>query len=181
MSSYSHNGAMRQFMNCRVLILVLFLGLPLLVAPYVSAAEVPKRVLIFTSEHQHIPAVEILNQAIFNTMGSRLPTQVQFFYEAQDNFRIPNEKYEAELVGLMRRKYEGEHIDLIFVYAPPAIRFLVKHRDELFTNTPIVFMSVDPERLADLELDQNVTGVGTKLELKPTLDVALALQPETKE
>lgn len=164
----------------KTLFLFLLLG-PLVVhASSVSAQEVSKKVLIFSTEDQFVPAVTILNRAIRTTMEQRSPDHIQFFYEAQDSFRIPSERYETELVELLRRKYEGQNIDLIYVFAPPALRFLVKHQDELFRNIPIVYMVLDQARLNDLNLGPHVTGVSSKMEFKPTLDIALALQPETQ-
>jgi PAS domain S-box-containing protein len=162
-----------------VLLLVLLSALPLLLPP-VCAAEAPKKVLIFSSEDQFIPAITLVNQAIRTTMKNGSASQVQFFYEAQDSFRIATEKYEGELVGLLRRKYDGENIDLIYVFGPPALRFLLKHQGELFSGTPMVFVVTDQRRVMDLSLGKNVTGVSGKIELKPTLDVALTLQPQTQ-
>lgn len=113
-------------------------------------------------------------------MKNGSPTHLQFFYEAQDSFRISTEKYEGGLVELLRQKYEGEHIDLIYALGPPALRFLLKHQDKLFANTPIIFLLTDQRRVSDLTMGANVTGVSGKIELKPTLDVALRLQPRTQ-
>ena len=164
----------------RVLLLVLLSASPLFLLPTVCAAEVPKKVLIFSSDDQFIPAITLVNQAIRTTMKNGSPSQVQFFYEAQDSFRIATEKYEGELVGLLRRKYDGENIDLIYVLGPPALRFLLKHQGELFSDTAMVFVVPDQRRVMNLSLGSNVTGVSGKIELKPTLDVALALQPQTQ-
>src|SRR6185503_3088909 len=68
----------------------------------------------------------------------------------------------------------------IFAVAPPALRFLVNHKDRLFTHTPIVFLMTDKSRLAGINLGSNITGVSGKVEVAPTLDLALALHPQTK-
>ena len=36
--------------------------------------------------------------------------RVEFFYEFQENFRIPTSKYENEMVTFLKRKYEGENL-----------------------------------------------------------------------
>jgi PAS domain S-box-containing protein len=164
----------------KALLFVLLLALPLLSPAVASGQPSPKRVLIFSSDDQFLPAITLLNQSIRSTMKNGLPVPVQFFYEAQDGFRIPNDKYEEELVRLLQRKYDGEHIDLIYVFGPPALRFLLKHKGELFSDTPVVFIVTDQNRVADLNLGSHVTGVSGKIELSPTLDIALALQPQTQ-
>ena len=84
------------------------------------------------------------------------------------------------MVSLLQRKYEGVHLDLIFAIGPPALRFLLKHQGNLFSDTPIVFLVTDQSRLAEVSLGSNTTGVATKVELAPTLEIALALHPQTQ-
>jgi hypothetical protein len=164
----------------KLLLLVLVAALPLLFPPVASATEASRKVLILSSEDPFLPAVTISNQAIRTTLTNGSPDRVHFYSEAQDSFRIPNEKYEEELVTLLQRKYDGEHIDLIYVISTPALKFLSKHRGELFSDTPVIFVVVDPSQVADLELGPQITGVSGIVDLSPTLDIALALQPETQ-
>jgi len=152
----------------------------LLSAQVASADELPKRVLIFTSDDNSVPGNMLLANAVRSTVRKGLPEGVQFFYEALDTFRISTDKYEEEMVRLLQRKYSGESIDLIYTFNRSALKFVLKHRGELFSNTPVVFISYEMKRVADLSLDAHVTGVGGRVELSPTLDIALALQPQTK-
>ncbi len=153
----------------------------LFLSPFLaSAAESPKRVLIFASEEQQGPGVFLVNQSIRSTLRNGRPAAFLFFYEALDSFRISTEKYEEELVRLLQRKYDGERFDLIYPVGTPALRFLLKHRGELFTDTPLIYVVVDQRQAANLDLGPNVTGVGGKMELAPTLDIALTLQPQTQ-
>jgi len=158
----------------------LITALFLLSAQAASADELPKRVLIITSDDHSVPGNMLLAKAVSSTVRNGLPEGVQVFYEGLDTFRIPTDKYEGELVRLLQRKYSGESIDLIYAFNRSALKFLLKHRGELFSNTPVVFISYEMKRVADLTLDEHVTGVGGKVELSPTLDIALALQPQTK-
>ena len=121
----------------------------------------------------------LVTQAIRSTLKDKWKAPIQIFDEGQDGFRIPNEKYEAELVALLQRKYEGVHLDLIFAFSPPALRFLLKHKGELFPDSPIVFIVNEQKRIADLKLE-NTTGVSGTIEVAPTLDLALAFHPQTE-
>jgi PAS domain S-box-containing protein len=164
----------------RSFFLILLVGVPLFLCPFVCATEPPKKVLILSSEDQYIPAISMVNQAIRTTMRNGWPHHIQLFYESQDSFRISIEKYELELLAFLRRKYEGERIDLIYALGPPALQFLSKHQDELFPNTPIVFVTIARRHLMDIKLGPNITGVNGDVELKPTLDLALTIQPDTQ-
>jgi formate hydrogenlyase transcriptional activator len=164
----------------KVLACALITTLYLLSAQAASAEELPKKVLIFSSDSHSVPGNMLLDQAVSSTVRQGLPQGLQVFYEALDTFRIPNEQYEDEMVKLLQRKYSGESIDLIYAFNRSALKFLLKHREEVFSNTPVVFISYEMKRVADLSLDAHVTGVGGRVELSPTLDIALTLQPQTE-
>ena len=165
----------------QTLLLALSCALLLLLLPGIAFADEPqKNVLIFNSDDTALPASILINQAIRSTFKERWKSPIQIYDEGQDSFRIPNEKYEAEMLSLLQRKYDGIHLDLIFALGPPALRFLVKHQGELFSGTPVVFLSTDPSRIADLSLGPNFTGVSTKVEVAPTLELALAFHPQTE-
>ena len=156
-------------------------ALLLLLLPAVAFGDEPqKNVLIFNSEDLSRPGGMLANPAIRSTLKDHWKSSIQIYDEAQDSFRLPSEKYEAEMVKLLQVKYEGVNLDLIFALGTPALRFLLKHRDELFTDTPIVFLIQDQSRIADLNLGSNVTGVLGKIEVAPTLDLALAFHPQTQ-
>src|SRR5580765_2340792 len=65
-----------------------------------------KRILILTGYDPSHPAVSIILQNITSTIRSGSKDRVEFFYEFQENIRIPNSKYENEMVGYLQRKYE---------------------------------------------------------------------------
>jgi len=162
----------RVLLGCGLLILLL--------SSTAFADEPQKNILIFSSDDLSIPGNVLIDRAIRSTLKEHWKSPVQVYDEGTDSFRIPNGKYDAELVALLKRKYEGIHLDLIFAIAPPALRFLLNHQNEIFAGSPIVFLAADPSRVADLQLGSNVTGVSTKIEVAPTLALALTLQPETQ-
>jgi PAS domain S-box-containing protein len=161
-------------------LLVLILALPVLSPRVVFAAETPKKVLIFSGTDPGLPSVVLVNQILRSTLEEGLPSRVQFYSEALDNHRIPEDKYEKEIIKLLQRKYEGEKIDLIFTLGSSALTFLLKHKDELFSDTPKVFVNTNEVEGVGLDLGQNVTGVHGSIELRPALDLALALHPGTR-
>lgn len=112
-------------------LLGLMVALPVLSPPVASAAETPKKVLIFSGTDPNLPTVILMNQILRSTLEKGWPGRVQFYSESLDNHRIPEDKYEQEMVKLLQRKYEGEKIDLIFTLGSPALKFLLKHQDEI--------------------------------------------------
>jgi PAS domain S-box-containing protein len=158
------------------------LGCALLLLPPIAFGDEPqKNILIFNSDDVSRPANMLINQAIRSIFKEHWNSPIEIYDEGQDSFRIPNEKYEAELVRLLQRKYEGVHLDLIFAVGPPTLRFLLKHQGTLFSGTPIVFLVTDQSRIADLNLGRNITGVSGTIEVAPTLDLALRFHPQTQK
>jgi hypothetical protein len=151
----------------------------LLLIPAIAFGDEPqKNVLIFRSQDVNLPADSLVNQAIRSTLKATSTPRVQIYEEGLDYVRIPNEKFETEMVRFLQRKYEGVRLDLIFAISRPALTFLLKHKGEIFSDTPIVFVVIDKSGIAGLDLGSNTTGVSGRIEITPTLDLALALHPQ---
>jgi signal transduction histidine kinase len=161
----------------QVFLLVL---LGILCVPRLVCAQQQKRVLIFYSEDPAIPSNVILDQSVRAALRNGLPGQLQVYHEGLENFRIPNEKYENELTTLLARKYEGVQIDLLIALGQPALQFCLKYRDNLFGSAAIVFMVQDQSRVEETSLGSNVIGVSGRIELRPSVDLALSFHPETQ-
>jgi PAS domain S-box-containing protein len=163
-----------------LLTLFFLLGLPLLCGIEVRGQASKKRVLILTAYDPNYPAVTLLNQNITATIRDGSASHVEFFYEFQENFRIPNAKYEEEMVNFLRRKYEGENINLVLTLGAPALRFLLKHEPVLFPGIPKVYYFHDESEQEAHILWPQVTGVWADPEVNKTLDFALSLQSDTE-
>ena len=144
------------------------------------AQEQTRRILIFTAYQPNYPAVNQLNQTITSTIRNGSGGRVEFFYEFQENFRIPNSKYEQEMVSYMQRKYEGENLSLVLALGAPALQFLLKHESVLFTDVPKIYYFHDESEATARKLWPHVTGVRANLEANKTLDLALTLLPDTQ-
>jgi signal transduction histidine kinase len=148
--------------------------------PRLASAQEQKKVLIFYSEDLAIPSNITLDQSIRATLLSGLHGQLQVYHEGLENFRIPNDKYEKEFATLLARKYEGVKIDLLVPLGQPALQFCLKYRDSLFGTAPILFLVQDPSRVEGMSLGSNVIGVSGKIELRPSVDLALSFHPATR-
>src|SRR5688572_6190607 len=86
--------------------LALLMASPLLMTT-AAAEQSTKRVLIISAYDVNLPGFVALNRALRATVRDSSPGRVDFFYEAQENTRIPIDKYEQELVSYLHRKYAG--------------------------------------------------------------------------
>lgn len=140
-----------------------------------AAQQDTRRVLIFTAYEPSYPAVNQLTQTITATIRNGSTGRVEFFYEFQENFRIPNSKYEVEMVSFLKRKYEGEDLSLVLALGAPALEFLLNHESDLFPQVPKIYYFHDESEETARKLWPQVTGVRANLEADKTLDLALTL------
>ena len=92
-----------------------------------------------------------------------------YFSEYIDQGRFPDTGYQAAFSDFLRVKYKGQRIDLVIAIQSAAVEFINQRRDELFPDTPVVYLALAPltRRLA------NSTGVIAQLDLARTLALAV--------
>jgi PAS domain S-box-containing protein len=115
-----------------------------------------------------------------STMRSHVGTPVDFHVEYLGSARFDAPGYEKGVIESLASVYGGKKIDLVIADYYPALRFAVDHRQELFPGAPIVFSSVPPKRLEGQKPWPGVTGITMNVDLQGTIDLALRLQPDTK-
>jgi signal transduction histidine kinase len=165
----------------QALLLALVVAAPCATSVAAQGVEEHERVLILSSSEPYVPAQLILERAIRSTLREGSPVPVEVYSEYLDDARTGVGADEKELVGLLRRKYEGKKFDVIFTIINPALQILLRNRSELFPGTPIVFLALDQRQIAGLNLGPNVTGVWGEINFKPNLELALALHPGTNQ
>ena len=94
--------------------------------------------------------------------------------------RFNNERDEQVLRDYYAEKYRDKKPDLIMAVMGPALRFLLRHSDEVFPAAPIVFCGVDAADIQGAALPDRVTGILVRRVFAPTIDVVLRLQPDTR-
>ena len=96
-----------------------------------------------------------------------------------DTKRIFNEECLEQYYCLFQSKYRNITFDAILCADDNAFQFLLKHDADLFPSTPIVFCGINNFDHSMIENKPFYTGVLETLDIKPTIDVALRLHPET--
>jgi PAS domain S-box-containing protein len=144
-----------------------------------AATSLPaKNVLILYS----FTAREALNdfEPLKTTIRALVPGPVNFHVEYLESLRFGMPGYQNGLADSLTASYRGQKIDAVLTAFYPALRFAVDHRDRIFPGTPIIFFSVLPKRLEGQHLWPGVTGVTIADSIPSTLDLALRLQPDTR-
>jgi signal transduction histidine kinase/ABC-type uncharacterized transport system substrate-binding protein len=155
-------------------------GFALLVLALEARAAEPKRVLMLHAFNYTFPATSIIADAARTRLIERLPNMIEIDAEFLNLARNTDTSHELLSATFIRDKYGQHPPDLVMTLGSAALPFLVKHRDILFPNTPVVFTSISPQTYAAIRPPSEVTGIITEFDLAKTLSLAVRLQPEAR-
>jgi signal transduction histidine kinase len=146
------------------------------IGPLAKAQEAdrPKQVLVLNSTRQSEQFYVLSEREVPKLLAEGLGKRVDYYTEYFDFNRFPHPDYEGVYLDFLRQKYERRRFDLLLLLGDVAMDFMSSHRDVLFSSTPAVFYSLNPPRspIADS------TGLINRLHFGPSIDLALALQPD---
>ena len=106
---------------------------------------------------------------------------IDLVIEYLDTKRHISEDYLKEFAGLLKKKYTNEHFDILISTDDNALDFMLRYRDELFPGSTLVFSGINKLEPQRTDGYKDVYGFTENLRVKDTLDVAVDLQPETKD
>jgi signal transduction histidine kinase len=141
-----------------------------------SAAAAQKQVLVLYSTRPDAQIAIVGERVLPRILADGLNDGVDYYSEFIDQSRFPDARYDDALRDFLTFKYNAHNLGLIIAMNDGVLGFLERHRDELFPATPVVFLS----RLPSTRRAPNSTGVVATVNLSGTLDLALALQPDTQ-
>jgi hypothetical protein len=156
----------------------------MILLPAGAAAQAPTRsVLIFSGSDPNYPGFSIITGTIVSTLRGGWQSRVEVLYEVQEGLVEPpaSPGSDEELASYLKRKYADRKLDLILPLQAPR-RILLQKDPELFANVPKIFYEFESEREAiNRVVGPNITGVWVDLDLSKTLELALALHPDTRK
>lgn len=144
-------------------------------------AQARQNVLLVFDEDKGLPGLAIINRNIREVFQAELKDEVELYSESLHVSQFKEPDYYGLLREHFRRKYDGKRLDLIVAVMEPSLDFLLPHGEAVFPGVPIVFCGIDQSDLEGKTLRDNVTGVLVKRRFAPTLEIALRLQPDTRE
>jgi len=132
-----------------------------------------KQVLVLYATRRDAQIVVIGDRELQRMFTERLPEDVDYYSEYLDQARFSTPGNEVAFRDSLRLRYERHSFDLVIAMGDAPLEFLDRNRD-LFPDAPIVFFSADPatRRVA------NSTGLVVPVNLRATVDLAMALQPD---
>ena len=141
--------------------------------PAVATAAGQKHVLVLYSTRRDAQIATVGERDLPRLLQQGLGDSLDYHSEYLDLGRFPDPEYRLGFRDFLRLKYEGVKFDLVIAMQDSALGFLAGHRNDLFPDTPIVFVANSPgtRRLP------NSTGVVAPTNFGETLALALQLQP----
>jgi len=143
-----------------------------------SRAAEPRRVLMLHAFNYTFPATTLIADGARKRLLERSPQPIEIDADFLDLARNKDAEYESRMAMFLRAKYEKRPPDVVITLGSVALPFIVRHRDEIAPNTPVVFTSVSPQNYGALRLPPNITGIISEFNLDKTLALAERLQPE---
>ena len=156
-------------------LLVLMTHFPL--AAPASEIQKPKRVLVLYWYGKDFPSnVEFDRgvQAAFRT------ARIEYYAEYFEPNRFPGEVQAAAFRDYLRRKYSERKIDVVIAMSAVSADFLLKYRNDLFPDAPIVLHTVSRDQLNARAAGIDSTGVVLDNIYARTVETALRFHPETE-
>lgn len=148
--------------------------------PSVSRGDSLKRLLVLNS---YSPGYKWTNDEIRGIAEAveEADNTVRIHCEFMDTKRVSDAEYFRLLYETYRYKFRNTRFDVIITTDNDALEFMLKYRDRLFPGTPVVFCGVNYFEPSQLHGARLFTGVNEAPDLKATLDLALKLQPKTRQ
>ncbi|MBN1922683.1 MAG: GAF domain-containing protein [Anaerolineae bacterium] len=154
--------------------------------------ELPKNILVLNAYNQGLSWSDNIVRGITSVLnpaaseGAAPPSgaaAVELYLEYMDTKRlVPDAAYYERLYELYKQKYHGVKFDVIIVADNDAFNFMLEYHDRLFPDVPVVFCGVNLFEDVMLEGKRTqFTGVVESVDVRATLDVALAQRPQTRE
>lgn len=138
-----------------------------------------KHVLLLHSYHEGFPWVDTVNKGILDALKPEENLEFHFEYMDAKRFIQPQDALRFEVY--FDDKYHKQHFDAILVSDDAAYQFILRKQPFFFQNTPVIFCGVNRFSSEEIKQNQWVTGVVEKIEIRETIEAALAVHPKVKK
>ena len=141
----------------------------------VQAFSAPKKtVLVLYGNPLSIPANRMMEEGLSAALASAHGWELEVFSEYLDFLLFPAAPYGDGVRAYLRARYGTQKPDVLIAVSNTALQFVLDRRAELFVG-------VDHREVEGKEMPPDVTGLWMAWDYQRTLELALRLQPNTRE
>ena len=151
------------------------------VASTVTQTDGKRNVLILNSYHQGYKWTDDETQGAIAALDPAR-NNLKIFVEYMGAKWNSGQPYFEQLRTTYKYKYQGIRFQAIIATDDDAFNFLMRNRDDLFPDTPVVFCGVNWFKPESVPTGfRGYTGVNEDVDLPANLDLMLRLHPKTKK
>ena len=161
-------------------LLLVVCALTLLAQDVRAQAVAPKRVVVLYWDNKEFPGNARFEESFKTQLQLDRRQDVEYFPEYFEVSRFPEEHHRLSFRKYLQSKYGDHPVDVVVASADAPLKFLLDFRNDLFSDSPIVFVANDLPSSAALTSGPGATGIHYKNAYRETLDLALRLHPATK-
>jgi PAS domain S-box-containing protein len=151
----------------------------LLMCFWAPPAVATQRILLLNSYHQGFKWTDEITKGVRDILAREAPG-VQLYIEYMDTKRIIGHPYDEHLAALYGYKFRDVRFDAIITSDNNAYDFLLKFRERLFGEVPVVFCGINYFEPSSLGARRGITGVNEEADLEAGIELALRLHPDTR-
>jgi PAS domain S-box-containing protein len=141
----------------------------------------PKRILVLYWYDREYAGHIKWDQSFQSELQAIAGGSVQHYSEYLEANRFPGDRQSQALSDYLRQKYTELPPDVVVAHSEASLNFLLKNSKDLFPNAPLVFYVASRPNAEALAVKRNLTGVVIYSSFKKTLELALSLQPLTRQ
>ena len=139
----------------------------------------PRRVLILHSYNYTFPANAAISNSLRKELG-RFSPPLEIEADFLDLARRPDEAHALRMANFLREKYANVRFDAVVVVGIAGMPFLLKYRDLIAPNVPVVWSDVTRSTFNAMNVPPDVTAAINDYKLVETLELAEYLQPNAR-
>src|SRR5829696_5862484 len=164
-------------------VMLLLLVTPLLATPEALAQQVtkPRRVVVLYWYDKNFVGHVRWDQGFQSALDAAPRDSIEYYPEYLEANRFPGANQSQILQNYLKQKYADLPPDVVVAQSEVSLDFLIKYKDDLFPQVPVVFYSGARPSPATLTARPNVTGVFVYGGYKKTIESALAIQPQAEQ
>ena len=145
-----------------------------------GAESRPRSILVLDQSELRGPFYYQLFSGLREVVTKEVRSHTTLYAENLDLSRFSGAAYEQSLQRHLKEKYQDRPIGVVVTVGAATLELVLRWREELWPETPIVFALVDEMDFARLKPPPDVTGTIVKLGLANSITVARAVVPELK-
>jgi|SRR5688572_6854376 len=129
---------------------------------------------------EDFPGTAPVDAAIREALQAPGESAVHYYAEYLETEEFPSETALLAFRDYVREKFAGRRLDVVIANSTPALRFVLRFRDELYPGVPVVFVAGSQPGLTINGTHPGVTGVLSDGAFAETLELALKLHPQVR-